>query len=75
MTQAGYSTGERYEYSYDPVGNRLQQIINGDTTAYLYDAANRLAAVDGQSYTFDANGNLLSTGVMTNTWDAANRLV
>ena len=26
-------------------------------------------------YTFDANGNLLSSGVMTNTWDAANRLV
>ena len=25
-------------------------------------------------YTFDANGNLLSTGVMTNVWDAANRL-
>ena len=26
------------------------------------------------SYTFDANGNLLTTGSMTNTWDAANRL-
>ncbi|RME58968.1 hypothetical protein D6779_05340 [Candidatus Parcubacteria bacterium] len=46
----------------------------GDTTTYLYDAANRLAQVDGQPYTFDANGNLLTTGVMTNTWDAANRL-
>lgn len=30
--------------------------------------------MDGQPYTFDANGNLLATGVMTNTWDAANRL-
>lgn len=66
--------GQSYGYEYDPVGNRLQQIIGGDTTSYLYDAANRLAQVDGQAYTFDANGNLLSTGVMTNTWDAANRL-
>jgi RHS repeat-associated protein len=52
----------------------LQQIIDGDTTDYLYDAANRLEAVDGQSYVFDDNGNLLTTGAMTNTWDAANRL-
>jgi hypothetical protein len=37
-------------------------------------AANRLTSVDGAPYTFDANGNLLSTGVMTNVWDAANRL-
>jgi YD repeat-containing protein len=83
LTNADYTTrsagsgqgGESYEYSYDPVGNRLQQIINGDTTEYLYDAANRLAAVDGQSYTFDNNGNLLATGVMTNVFDTANRLV
>jgi len=53
----------------------LQQIINGDTTSYLYDAANRLASVDGVSYTFDDNGNLLTTGVQTHTWDAANRLI
>jgi RHS repeat-associated protein len=75
LTNADYTSGESYEYEYDPVGNRLQQIINGDTTDYLYDAANRLEAVDGQSYTFDNNGNLLATGVMTNSWDAANRLI
>ena len=75
LTNANYSTGESYTYDYDPVGNRLQQIINGDTTEYLYDAANRLTSVNGETYTFDANGNLLSTGVMTNTWDTANRLV
>jgi hypothetical protein len=75
LTQANYSTGELYAYNYDPVGNRLQQIIGGDTTSYQYDAANRISQVDGQSYDFDANGNLLRTGVMTNTWDAANRLI
>ncbi len=74
LTNADYSTGETYEYTYDPVGNRLQQIIDGDTTSYLYDDANRLASVDGTPYTFDANGNLLNSDTMTNTWDAANRL-
>jgi len=28
-----------------------------------------------QAFSFDANGNLLSTGVMTHTFDAANRLL
>lgn len=76
LTGANYTTGQSYAYEYDPVGNRLQQIINGDTTAYLYDAANRLAQLNGQAvYSFDANGNLLGSDVLTNTWDAANRLV
>ncbi len=74
LTNADYSTGETYAYNYDPVGNRLQQIIDGDTTSYLYDDANRLQSVDGTPYTFDANGNLLNSDTMTNTWDAVNRL-
>ncbi|MCB0196592.1 MAG: hypothetical protein KDJ65_31860 [Anaerolineae bacterium] len=54
----------------------MQQIINGDTTTYLYDDANRLEQLNGQQvYTFDNNGNLLNSDTLTNTWDAANRLV
>jgi RHS repeat-associated protein len=43
--------------------------------AYQYDAANRLTRVDGVGYTWDNNGNLLTTGLLTNTFDAANRLI
>jgi YD repeat-containing protein len=75
LTQASYTSGESYQYTYDPAGNRLQQIINGDTTTYFYDAANRLTSMDGVGYTYDDNGNLLTTGALTNTWDAANRLI
>ncbi len=57
------------------MGNHLQQIIDGNTTIYTYDDANRLDTVDGTSYSFDNNGNLLDSGDMLNTWDAANRLV
>jgi RHS repeat-associated protein len=32
-------------------------------------------AVDAQAYTWDANGNLLADGVLTYTYDAANRLI
>ncbi len=75
LTRARYSNGEQYDYAYDAVGNRIRQIISGDTTAYLYDAANRLTMVEGSRYEYDANGNLLrQTGMMTNTFDAANRL-
>ncbi len=75
LTGADYNTGESYGYSYDPVGNRLQQIINSNVISYTYDDANRLATLNGQSvYTFDNNGNLLETGVITNVFDAANRL-
>jgi RHS repeat-associated protein len=45
------------------------------TINYTYDAANRLTSVDGVSYTWDANGNLMSDGVNTYTYDSANRLI
>jgi len=44
------------------------------TVNYVYDAANRLASVDGVAYTYDNNGNLLDDGVNTYTYDGANRL-
>ena len=80
LLAANYTTGELYQYNYDPLGNRLEQIINDDTTSYTYNEANRLltSTVSGQLsavYTYDDNGNLLNTGAMTNTWDAANRLI
>ena len=79
LTQADYTSGENYQYAYDSVGNRLEQIINGDATSYTYDPANRLQQVSSQfsvsSFQYDDNGNLLSSGTMTNTWDAANRLI
>lgn len=82
----GATTGDTYHYSYDPLGNRLSQesTVNGlepalngsegSTVSYVYDDANRLASAGGQSYTFDANGNLLNDGLNTYAYDTANRL-
>jgi len=40
----------------------------------VYDDANRLTSAGGVTYTWDANGNLLSDGIKTYTYDSANRL-
>ena len=66
-------------YTYDKVGNRTQSIINGVTTAYNYDANDRLTQQGGVTYAYDANGNTLTeteSGVVTTyTYDARNRMV
>ena len=52
----------RFDYAYDELGQRTQQITLQGTTTYTYDAAGQLSRVTlpgGRviSYTYDANGN------------------
>jgi YD repeat-containing protein len=66
-----------FQYAYDAVGNRTTQtatITSTQVTNYIYDAANRLASVNGQTYTWDDNGNLVNDGAKTYTHNQANRL-
>ncbi len=75
-THTGSYTGT-FAYTYDAVGNRsvqTQTITSTVVTNYGYDIANRLTSVNGQTYTWDNNGNLLNDGTSTNTYDQANRL-
>ena len=81
LTEASYSTGERFQYAHDAVGNRTWMthttpLIGRVVTRYTYDAANQLTHVNGIALTWDNNGNLLQdqAGYMY-TYDAANRLV
>src|SRR6185312_1416381 len=48
--------------------------VAGTQTA-AYNNLNQLTNLSGQALTFDANGNLISDGQRTYTWDAENRLV
>lgn len=72
-TFTGSYTGT-FVYTYDAVGNRLTQNVNGVGTNYTYDNANRLTRVNSQTYTWDANGNLISDGPSTYTYFQSNRL-
>ena len=75
LTDADYSMGEYFWYTYDAVGNRMTQETHEEVNSYIYDIANRLIEVDGVTYTWDDNGNLLSDGVSTYTYDRNNRLM
>ncbi len=79
LTEANYSTGDYYHYTYDAVGNRLQQttMVNGLSSVvdYGYDNANRLTSVNGTTYTWDNNGNLLNDGVKSYSYNKANQLM
>ena len=66
---------ESASYTYDAMGNRTSMTTPEGTITYSYDAADRLLSTSaGTTFTWDANGNMLSKGGMTYTYDAANRL-
>jgi RHS repeat-associated protein len=82
LTGADYSSGERFAYAYDAVGNMTAMtatITNTVATAKAYDAANRLTSVttDGVTRTLEWSnaGELLRDGDDTYAWNSAGRLV
>ncbi len=56
------------------MGNRLTKTDNSLSESYSYNAANMLLTRGANNYTNDANGNTLTGGGRTNTWDSQNRL-
>lgn len=74
LTQADYTDGTYFHYTYDSNGNRLTETTQAGTKTSIFDAANRLTSVDGTSYTWDDNGNLTNDGTQTYSYDHANRL-
>ena len=63
-----------YVYTYDDAGNRIAGLDPTGSHNYSYDDASRLTQANGQSYTWDDNGNLTGDGLWTYEYDAANRL-
>jgi RHS repeat-associated protein len=66
-------------WTYDQVGNRLKQVAPTGTTAYTYDADDRVLSAGATTFVFDHDGNLTSktnAGATVNyAYDAANRLI
>jgi RHS repeat-associated protein len=61
-------------WSYDKVGNRLSEQRPTGTTAYTYDARDRLLTAGSTSFAYDQNGNQTRNGTRTFTYDLTDRL-
>ncbi len=63
------------DYDHDKNGNRTQDLTDGVTTALAYEPnSNRLDTLGATDILLDANGNTLSQGNWTYTWNPHNRL-
>jgi RHS repeat-associated protein len=69
------SSGANYAYTYDAAGNRLSAVEPGGTSTATYDVANQLLSLNGLPVQYDANGNLLSDGERSYSYDALDRLI
>jgi RHS repeat-associated protein len=70
---------QQVSWSYDGVGNRLQQVGPQGTLSYSYDVADQLVSAGGTTFSYDANGNMVGRsgpgGTVSYSWDAWDRLV
>ena len=73
LTGVNYGDGYSQSYTFDPMGNRLT-MTDAQQHVSTYNNANMLLTLDGNPYTNDFNGNTLTGGGRTNTWDSQNRL-
>ncbi len=72
---ANSTSGAKFGYTLDPAGNitRISQPSGAATLAY--NKTNTLTAAGAQAVTADADGDIVSDGARTYSWDAENRLV
>ncbi|MGI6495435.1 MAG: RHS repeat-associated core domain-containing protein [Kiritimatiellia bacterium] len=68
-----------YAYAYDHIGNHTTSSVNSATTAYTANALNQYTSfsnlVQSCNPVHDLDGNMLTNGVWSYTWDCENRLV
>jgi RHS repeat-associated protein len=62
-------------FDYDDADNILSITKGRKQTTFTANDANQVASENNQSYSYDANGNLLDDGRFTYSWDAENRLL
>lgn len=67
-------SGQDLTFAYDALGNRTTMQVNGVSTAYVTNSLNEYTSVGGAATSYDADGNLLTDGTRTYSYDALNRL-
>ncbi|MBC1435326.1 hypothetical protein HB848_08230 [Listeria rocourtiae] len=76
LTKETLSDGTVKAYTYDGFGNRTKVTDSSKTKAIeaSYNDGNQLTTWNGETLTYDTNGNRLSDGTYTYTWDTADQL-
>ena len=69
------SGGAAYSYNYDSADNITAFNSPSGSEGVSYNDLNQITSFNGQSYVYDANGNVLDDGTRTYQWDAENRLI
>ncbi len=79
LTDVIYPDGLTTSYDLDPAGNRISEVVDGDRIDYTTNNLNQYTDVNGDTYTYDGNGNMTSkttqAGVTSYAYDFENRLV
>ncbi|MBC1521206.1 DNRLRE domain-containing protein [Listeria aquatica] len=77
LTKETLPDGTVKSYAYDGFGNRTQVSISGSETktiAASYNKGNQLVSWNGETLTYDENGNRVSDGKFVYAWDTGDRL-
>ncbi len=79
LTDVIYPDGSTTFYHFDPLGNRVSEVVDEYQIDYTTNNLNQYTKVDGDTYTYDVNGNMTSKvtqeGVTVYTYNFENRLV
>jgi YD repeat-containing protein len=67
-----------YGYVFDSIGNRIVSTNNAEISTYVANELNQYTAISNEIVTLpvhDDDGNMLTNGVWSYTWDGENRLI
>jgi len=69
------NTTYNYTFAFDPIGNRLNATLAGQSVSYTTNILNQYTAVNATAPTYDDDGNMLTNGNWSYTWNGENRLI
>lgn len=74
VTSAIIQSTHTNRYEFDDIGNNRWVVANAVTNTYTANALNQYTVIDATSLAYDLDGNLLTNGIWSYTWDTENRL-